>query len=460
MKSFNQIIKESKKKYDQESISPEEVDSFINQLKKSLPVDVTKASYLAKQYGLDSEEKLDKIRTSKKPQLKNLVDELNTPLNILEDLWQLFKDMKDNYKMMPQYINPSERELIMNNKMYVKDVLLDVESNKGKENIIKKYTPLIQKIANKYSGTSKLNRTDLISAGTEGLLNAIDNYSKDPNPETGKVSSFGAIAQKYILGAVLNEINKNGYSLTGSWYTAANGGPARSVSIDSLVGKDGEINPDRLPELGVEDAEKRYLDDDKSQGVFKKLYSALERKFSQRDIDIFYKYWGINGNDKEKTIDLAKKYNLSKTTIKNGPINKIINFIKSNPTLMDMLQELRDIYTEGLLCKCLGMNKDQIYEYLISDEDYILLEYVNRWSNKREFVVNLNYALERSKCPEIQKILAGGFKDIDDNVKKLRPELLTFLSYMFPAEQVNVFNDVDVIEYMTEVQTYYHKHIK
>lgn len=452
MRKFSQFIGEKKKEYDGAVITSEEVSDFINKYKKDLPLDVIKATYLADKLGLNDPSKLDEIRNSKKPQLKKLVDQLNISITDLEDLWKFFTDMKENYHMMPQYISKSERELILAGKMYLRDTMIDTSTKEGQEALFNQYIPLVRSLAKQYAANTNRSQSDLISAGSEGLAMAISKYKKEINDKTGKVASFGAYAKQYVLGYIKNDVVDNMFGTSGiNDYAIKNGLVGDTVNIDHMFGKDGEIKQDYIEPLGRED--KGNVDEQ-----IEKLITILSKKFSQRDVDIFMRYFGIGGREKMKSKDIATMYKLSETAIKNGPINKIIKFIKQNPTLMEIMFEIRDIYNEALLSKCYGMNREQISEYLLNDDGYVILEEMSRWSDKGRFKRNVESALNKVKAPVLKDILKGDFTTIDDNIKIHSNEIKVFLALMYPTDNISQMSDVEMIELMSEVQEYYKKY--
>ena len=450
MKKFTQFIVEKKTQYDLIAPTSEEIEKFLTKVKKNIPINVIKSIYLTQKYHLFEPEKLDLVRLAKKPELKRLVNELNIPLNDLEDLHSMFKEMGQSYKMMPQYISKSDRELILSGKEHISNVVIDVESKQGREAIAKQYMPLITKYANYYAGNSSRSRTDLISAGTEGLMMAIKKYSEAKAENTGKFLSLGSYIKSYVKGYMLNDINDNYSAASGT--SSMTGRQGQSISIDNLVVGDDEIESDYNKYLAKSDNHVK-IDEE-----IKKLIDILSKKFSHRDVDIFCRYFGIGTRDRMKSKDIAKMYGLGEAAIKNGPINKIVKYIKQNKELMEIMSSVRDYYNESLLVNCFDMSKTQIYEYLLSDYGFVILEELNKWNNKKTFLTALNKSLSFSDSQIILDLLSGDFITIDNNIKKHRKTIVEFLEHMYPSEKISGLNDVDLIEMMVDLQNYYHKY--
>ena len=79
--------------------------------------------------------------------------------------------------------------------------------------------------------------------------------------------------------------------------------------------------------------------------------------------------------------------------------------------------------------------------------------------NKDVFKRALNASLP-SNNNIILDILNGGFEEIDNNIKKCRKDIIYFLNNMYPTENFIRKTDVDIIEYMMELQEIYKKYKK
>ena len=443
MKNFSQFVNERKNTSSAIRLTDKEVEDFVKKNRKVLPIDVVKAIYIAKKYNLFDSAQLDEIRLAKKPELKKLVDKFKTPLSELEDLHRLFKEIGTNYRMIPMYLSQDEYNAVMSGSEHISNVAIDVDTKQGRDTLAKQYMPLVINQATYFASVSSKSRADLMSAGSEGLSKAIEAYAKardSKNSNNDKFLSFGSLVKQYIRGYILNEINNKHLD-------------NQAMSIDNLMVGDDEIKTDYQKFLGVNDQDK--IDEDVA-----KLISIISKKFSQRDADIFCRYFGIGHREKMKSKDIAKMYGLSETAIKNGPINKIIKYIKSNPELMEIMGSIRNYYNESLLVKCFGSDKTQIYETLMADPGFLVLEFLTRWQTKSIFNKALDSAIKNSGSSEVLNILSGDFLTIDDNIKKYRKQITKFLEYMYPSEPIGSMNDVDLIEMMAEIQEYYHKHNK
>lgn len=453
MRNLTKLINEERKNHDSTSLLRSEITKYINSVKKKLPVNVQKAIYLTSKYNITSGSELDKIRLSNKSNLKNLVDEFNIPSNELEDLWSLMKSMKGDFKYMPQYISKTRRNMIEQGKMALDDLTMDLRTQVGRNAVAKMYTPLVYTIVNQFVGKSRLDKPSLISAGMMGLADAINNWKDKPDTKTGKIVPFKTFAGYRIRQAILNDINVHGHSLSGTnWYASDKYGAAMldAVSIDGF-NPDDETSQDRISGLGVEDKPDK---DDEAR--WNKLYKLIDKKFSQRDADVFYKFFGLNGQKREKGIDIAKMYNTKSGHI-SMIVKKVIKYLKDTAAAKHILADIQDIYTESLMREMIGLSKQQIVESFTKDDIYLLLEEANPWKDKKIFMKSIEFALSAFQPKDqkvIKDILNGEWTDLDDHIRKSNQLIRTFLQYMYPTESFSNATDGDLMKYMTDLQEY------
>lgn len=453
MINFSNIIRESQKNHESGALLKSEVTKYISRVNKKLPANVQKAIYLTQKYNICDRETLDTIRQANKSQLPSLDIAGMSPAD-LETLWGLMKDMGAKYKYMPQYMSPAQRQAIEAGKLALDDLTIDLETPAGRNAATKMYMPMIYTIVNQYAGTSKLSKPELVSAALEGFTEAMNTWRSGKSDPDKKHTSFRTYAAYMVKFKILHDINTHSHTISGSSYAYNKYGSALldAVSLDNT----DEFSQDHMTELGREDKpvgqEARMWD---------KLYAMLEKQFSQRNMDIFYRFFGLNGYKKEKSKDIAKSYGMSEGNIRNGVLNKMLKWLKTNVKASDILMDIQDLYTESLMIELVGSTREQIIESFLQNDVYILLEELTRWNNKDVFRQALEAALGQLKDPDgMLSIISGRFIDIDNNLKKSKKDIIAFLSAMYPTEPMNRKTDVDLLEYMEEIQDYYHKYHK
>ena len=81
-----------------------------------------------------------------------------------------------------------------------------------------------------------------------------------------------------------------------------------------------------LQNLGIDPTDME-VDVSKEEENWKEVFKLLENAFSTRDVDIFYRYFGLGPyrGHRQKSKDIAKDYGMSESNIRNAIISKIIN---------------------------------------------------------------------------------------------------------------------------------------
>lgn len=453
MIKFTDIINESKKQEYNGAVTMQELDDYINKTNKILPNIVRDALYLVKKYEILEADDINTILNTNKSGISSLAKKFDMNTDSMEELWNLLKDLKSNIKLFPHFLTPFEQKSLIKGTARIEDLTIDLETTQGQNEAIKQYMPVVNKIVNQYVGKSKLNRSDLMSAAHIAIANAIKEWDRS------KGQLFKTYLSYRVQQQILNDIDEHGHSLTGtSWYTTKKYGSEvlDAVSIDGISrDENGEFKQDRLAALGYNDGR----DEEAEVKQWKKVFEILEKKFKQRDLDIFYSYFGLNGYKKEKSKDIAKRYGMSEGNIRNSIINKILAFLKKDKESLELLVSLMDSYNESLMIELLGCDKNAILERLSNDDIYILLEEITKWCNKDVFARSLNNSLA-GNSEIILNILNGGFEEVDLNIKKYKKDIIKFLSNMYPTENMSRKTDVDLIEYMMELQEIYKKYNK
>ena len=457
MRKFTQLVEETKSS-DSVSLLQSEITTYINKVKRQLPYDIQKIIYTTQKYNLTSSEQLDEIRLSNKSKLKDLVDKYNIPLEELTSLWEMLKQAKKNIRQLPQYQSEQERRELEAGRLSMDDLTIDLSTPTGRNAASKMYMPIVLHIVNKYVGKSRLDKPSLMSAALLGMTDAMNDW-KGPDSKEEKRVSFKTYLAARVEQQILNDINEYGHSLSGTnWYNTKKYGSKLldAVSLDAGYNTD---DPDQDRNMALADtiAEPETKE---TKDMCTDLFKLIEKTFSVRDVDVFYRFFGLNGRKREKSKDIAKSYGMSEGNIRNSILNKILKWIRTNNKANAILADIQDLYTEHLMYDMFCSGQQNIIESLAEDDTYLLLEDLNRWRSKDVFNNSLKRALSQVKNQKIVEILKGDFSDIDNNLKALKNDIMLFLSCMYPTENMSVKTDVDIIEYMQELQNAYKKYKK
>lgn len=453
MNNFSVILNEVRKNYDSESLLGSEITSFLNKVNKVIPSIVKDVIHLTKKYNILDKSSIEEIRLSSKGSLKRIGEKYNMKIEEIEELWKYLKELKFNIYLLPQYMSSKEREEFEKGRLSMDDLTIDLDSSAGRNAATKMYMPMIYKIVNQFVGKSKLSKPELISAALEGFTLAMNEWDRS------KGVPFKTYSGTRIRQRILNDMDEYSHSLSGtSWYSTSKGYNADAFSLDSMIGYDGdgEFKQDRLAALGTTDDNYSEL----SEKDWQRIYDLLEKKFSQRDIVIFYRFFGLNGYQKVKSKELAKEFGWSEGNIRNSVINKMINYLRKDPKAQEILSQLYESYNISIMIGLVGMDKDTIIESLYEDDMFILLEELNKWSDPEVFKAQLTTSLDKLNPTDksyISDVLSKDFDFLDGSFKKHKKVIILFLNHMYPTESMNRKTDVSLLDYMVEIQDAYKK---
>ncbi len=206
--------------------------------------------------------------------------------------------------------------------------------------VVTQYMPLVHKISRQLHTSTVGEYDDVVSNGCMGLLYAVRNYNSNSS------QSFIKYAGYMIRFYILNYINKGEQRMIKTSASIVKRRTERgltNISVVSLdkqtsVSKDGGGTLHNCIKGTDEKSVFASMGEDEEE-LWCKLFRVLENNFSDRNITIFYKKFGLAGWDKVKGVDLAKEYNTSSVSITNV-CNRIIRFLKGDKKTMDILIEI------------------------------------------------------------------------------------------------------------------------
>lgn len=457
MQKFTQIVITEKKNYNSTTLSRSDITTYMDKVKGILSKDMQDIINLTNKYKLYSSVDIDNIRFANKGQLDTLATQYNMSIESMSVLYKLLKDNKKYIRLLPQYQYQSERAALEAGKLSIDDLMIDLNTSAGRNAAAKMYIPIVLRIANQYVNSSKLDRPSLISAGMCGLADAIRDYGKN-GIDDNKKTTFKTYVSYRVQQTILNDINANGHDLSGgnSYNTNKYGSAAfDAISLDRLNrdDDDNDFKQDHLSSLGSKPDEHDYDAEEKS---WKEVFKLIESKFSTRNIDIFYRYFGLGPyhGKRQKTKDIAKEYNMSEGNIRNTVINKIIKFLQTDQRAIKLISKLRNIYTESLLKELVYFDKEYIAEYLYNDSTYILLENMTRWDNKQLLIHVVHTSCDRMDIKDAKIIYYCLIKDDDYLVKRFKKNkklIISFLSDVYPMEDMVHKHESELLDYMREI---------
>lgn len=449
---------------DSVNLMSHEIADYAKKMSKKLPESVSKTLYLLQKYNITDGAVVRELASSTGTQVKKMAASLNIKPNEAQELQTMLQNLGNDIKLLPMCMSEADRLDIEAGKKALDDMTMDLETERGRSAVVKQYGALVYKIANQFVGKENLDKAELVSAGFEGLTFAINNYKKpgtrksnDPEEEAAekeaKSSSFKTYASYMIRNAILKEIYDNSRTIKASYYDrkiAKDKGETTNItkSLDGVMGKnDEDYAQDHQASLGTNDK----AGEGKAEEQWDKLFKYLEKEFSQRDILVFLKYFGLGGHKQTKGKDIAAEFNMTPAMVTHIVTKRIIPYMKSNGNMMDILSDLLDIYSESLLVNNSYKSSQELYEMLLGDDVYLLLEEINRWRNPERLMEAIS-----NVANEMGSIV---YSILDETKLDSKPtkEIKEFLSNIYPTESFIRKSDNDVMERFLEIQTIYSK---
>jgi hypothetical protein len=284
----------------------------------------------------------------------------------LKELWSnINKVVKDNRILeIPVFQTPEQFYAILNKEISPDEILLDLNSEKGRTEVAKKYDKLVWKIARSFVGKSTLTLDDLYSSGLEGLVNAMNNYGKkkkfdteDIDGETEKVKSytFMSYAAFCIRFQILSDIRNTSHlvRIAASAQQKEKAETGRNtknnaISGDKVVGSDdnGDKTLFDYMSIGGGDSGDAAINSNDINKIWQDIFTELEKKFSKKTMDIWYSFNELNGYEKIKNKDLAKKYNTVPSGITYN-LYLVNTYIMNTPKIKNMFMDLKELIGES-----------------------------------------------------------------------------------------------------------------
>lgn len=279
---------------------------------------------------------------------------------------------------VPTFMSDDQLTGILKKEISPDEILLDLNSQKGRNEVAKKYTPLVWKIARGFNGKSGLSLDELFSAGMEGLVYAMDGYGKsaaetqkkrnkhrseeeiadlmndEENKNKRKSYTFLQYAAYMIRIVILEEI-KNKSRLVRVPVSVQNkerketgrNTKNNTVSGEEPVGGD-EGGKGIFGKIDSKEDADASLDQQDIQKLWKGIVKMLQDKFSEKQLDIFYSMNGLFGHEKLKGKEIMRKYNMKNPSEISNNNWKVLNYIQTNKTLKKAFAELYSLYKECL----------------------------------------------------------------------------------------------------------------
>ena len=268
---------------------------------------------------------------------------------------------------IPVFLTKKQFDEICAKTVSPDEILLDLVTDKGRNEVAKRYTPLVHKIAKTWVGKVALTYDELVSAGMNGLTYAMNTYGKKSNKrakkeaETGeefdmttlKSYTFLSYASQMIRTHILGDAQDSRLvriPLSAQHKEKEEQGyiaKSNTVSGDQAMGKNNDGEGQTLFDIigGVENPGLN-VDRQEIDKLWKQICKALEEKFGEKTMDIFYNYFGWGGRKQLTGKEMAKKYGYKSPASITTEVVKVLNYIKKDPKMYAKFVDIYELIKE------------------------------------------------------------------------------------------------------------------
>lgn len=295
----------------------------------------------------------------------------------LKELWKCIDEVVKSGRPLeiPVFQTKGQFDKIIANQSSPDTVIMDFDSEKSRNEIAKRYEPLVHKICRQYHGKSNLSYEDLLASAYEGLTYAMNNFGKkrsnkdDINDETVNKYTFGQFAaymiRFHILGTIENESRIVRISKSQQKKERTETGKIsknNSVSGDKQIGvhNSDEGNKTLFDFIDSQEYSDSSLDRQDLAKLWDNIYDKIKEKFGEKIFNIWCSFYGINGSKELKNKELADKYDVSNSSITYYCF-KVNNYLQKDKEMFNMLQEVYELMKECLAEEDNRNNLDEPY---------------------------------------------------------------------------------------------------
>ena len=375
MKKFSKIILEEKKTIEVQEgsvnyLTKQQLEDYLNVASKFISEPAKKVC----KWLIDNNDTYQTTLQANNGKSDNiLADFYNGPApkdDSLKDLYKWIGEVVKSGKILeiPVFQKENEFNAILKKELSPDEVILDLESEAGRTEVVKRFTPLVHKIVHSWLGKTSFGYDDLYSYGMAGLTYAMNSYGKKSKKklkkeeETGieidiskyKTYTFLQYAAQMIRCEIL-EATKNYSHLVRIPISRQKkekdekGFIAKSNSVSGdrkLGGKDGDEGKSLFDLVGDVENPGKEIDRKEIDDLWKEIMDKLEEKFGEKTMDIFYNHFGWGGRKKISGKEMAKKYGYNSPSSITAEIVKVINYIKKDPKMFAKFQDIYELVKE------------------------------------------------------------------------------------------------------------------
>lgn len=304
----------------------------------------------------------------------------------LKSIYKAIGKLKKSGRLLeiPQFQTKEQFEGIINKTISPDEILLDLQTEAGRSGIVKKYTPMVHKIARQYINKSNVTYDDLVSAGFEGLAQAMNDYGKynkdkaNSDEDNYKATTFLSFAYARVKYTIIAEIMQNSRTVR-----VPNSAQRKEKEEKGGITKSNTVSGEKVVSTTKDGATKSLFDtiaattdggrefDDKDQDfLWDKVKKRIIELCDENTWKILCWRFGLNGCDKLKNKEIAKKLGVAESLV-TYYYGKIIQIFFKDPIIKKYGSELYELLHESA---CAKDNEDTIFEspvklYQIDDDE-------------------------------------------------------------------------------------------
>lgn len=360
MKNFTQILTEAKEKLEIQDETINKISpSYLNKYLEVASPFLSKESKDIINWLIDNPDYAEKLARKDADNALASFYDAGVPKDAsLKDLYKNVGKVIKNNRMLeiPVFQTKEQFEGILKKTVAPDEIILDMSSEKGRNEIAKKYDPLVWKVARKYNGVSELSLEDLHSAGLAGLVYAMNTYGKKSDKsasddENVKSFTFLGWAKFCIMNTIRDEIKHKGHHIRipDNQQKKGQNIKTNAVSMETPMGKHKDGSTKTLGDK-IDNGEYvragKNLDQQDIDNSWKDIRKALEEKFDEDTLGIFYSHFGLFGHKKLKGKQIMDKYGLKNQSNINATVTKVFTYIRKNKNLFDMFNDIYELMEE------------------------------------------------------------------------------------------------------------------
>lgn len=276
-----------------------------------------------------------------------------------KDLWKLIDAVVKSGRILeiPTLQNEKEFKDVINGNLPADYVILQLNTEKGRNAIPKQYENLIYKIISQWQGKSTFGQDDLKSMAYEGIVYAMQTYGKRSKKTKGEdvtKLTFGQYAAWCIRNTILENIKQLSHVVRipisqqkKEKETTGKNTKSNAVSGDKMVGNGEDGSKTLFDFMGMTDDTGRGIDDSDVRKLWDDIYKLLDEEFDKKTMDIFYAFNGLREYEGKPVPnkELAQKYGCKPSQI-TYYCYRVKEFMAKDKRIKNRLIEVRDLMNE------------------------------------------------------------------------------------------------------------------